>query len=74
MIFVLVPSVLRQKMAGDGTMNEFPFPSHSNDDLEEGDPGSDSDYEIDTKKEVRNMTIRNTSLYTHFGFIHDRTE
>lgn len=31
---------------------EFPLFSHSNDDLEEGDPGSDSDFEVDTKKEV----------------------
>lgn len=41
------------------TMSEFPFSSHSNDDMEEGDPGSDSDFEIDTKKEVSNMTHNN---------------
>lgn len=31
----------------------FFFLRHSNDELEEGDPGSDSDFEIDNKKEVR---------------------
>lgn len=35
-------------------MCEFLSFSNSNDDMEEGDPGSDSDFEIDTKKEVSN--------------------
>lgn len=29
-----------------------PLFSDSNDDMEEGDPGSDSDFEVDAKKEV----------------------
>uniref|UniRef100_A0A3Q3X970 REST corepressor 2 n=1 Tax=Mola mola TaxID=94237 RepID=A0A3Q3X970_MOLML len=33
----------------------------SNDDLEEGDPGSDSDYEIDTKKEALKQNPSSTS-------------
>lgn len=33
----------------------FFFFSCSNDDMEEGDPGSDSDFEIDAKKEVSSM-------------------
>lgn len=37
----------------DGSLSPagFPFPP-SNDDMEEGDPGSDSDFEIEAKKEV----------------------
>lgn len=31
---------------------EFALFSNSNDDVEEGDPGSDSDFEVDAKKEV----------------------
>lgn len=31
---------------------EFALFSISNDDMEEGDPGSDSDFEVDAKKEV----------------------
>lgn len=31
---------------------EFPLFSNSNDDVEEGDPGSDSDFEVEAKKEV----------------------
>lgn len=37
-------------------MSLFPFSPQSNDDMEEGDPGSDSDFEIDAKKEVGTMT------------------
>ncbi|KAJ8007797.1 hypothetical protein DPEC_G00097920 [Dallia pectoralis] len=33
----------------------------SNDEIEEGDPGSDSDFEIDTKKEVRTVKQQNSS-------------
>lgn len=37
----------------DGSLSPAasPFPP-SNDDMEEGDPGSDSDFEIDAKKDV----------------------
>lgn len=38
-------------------MGEFSFSFGSNDDLEEGDPGSDSDFEIDAKKEVSNIKL-----------------
>lgn len=31
---------------------EFPLFSNSNDDVEEADPGSDSDFEVEAKKEV----------------------
>lgn len=31
---------------------EFPLLSNSNDDVEEADPGSDSDFEVEAKKEV----------------------
>lgn len=34
------------------SVTEFPLFSKSNDDLEEGDPGSDSDFEVEAKKEV----------------------
>lgn len=35
---------------------EFALFSISNDDMEEGDPGSDSDFEVDAKKEVSDIS------------------
>lgn len=34
------------------SVTEFALFSNSNDDMEEGEPGSDSDFEVDAKKEV----------------------
>lgn len=48
---LLLSSVYYFKING---ISEFPSFYNSNDDMEEGDPGSDSDFEIDTKKEVSN--------------------
>lgn len=49
----------RQLSRDDGQTS---FLSCSNDDLEEGDPGSDSDFEIDAKKEVSDTKLSSCCL------------
>lgn len=39
------------------SLAEFALFSNSNDDMEEGDPGSDSDFEVDAKKEVSDTRL-----------------